>query len=184
MKGYKDKYFWIFYITKEDGFYGSDMYDVYAFTDNKDIAKKFKSTRNMKIFFEKKIKLNREEMNNLIRHHMISELKMYEGISIDKKHKSYYFELPLTLREKETCDSLSSLYTNEYIYRYVWNDASVFKDKYYYALKSLSYVSLHKFLYVDDSDWEELSEKVLPNNFNILVDQFGPLFIEYESECD
>ena len=184
LNSYKDKYFWIFYLIKENGYYGTDNYDIYAFTDDKNISKRFKATRNMKIFFVKKIKLDRQGMNDLIRHHMVSELKMYEGIFIGNDYKIQSFELPLTLREKETCDSLSSLYANEYVYRYAWNDASVFKDKYYDALKTLFYVHLHRYLYIDDSEWEEVGEKLLPNNFNILMSQFGPMFIEYESDGD
>lgn len=184
---YKERNFYLFYIISNRGFYGTDQYDIYAFTDNKKIANNFKKTRNMKKFFCKKKKLDREEYNELIRHYMENELEMFEGTTKGKHYTIETFSLVITRREKRTCQSMGSLILNENLYQYAWGSPNVFKDKYKNALKHLQYESIN--LYLDlgdefDGYVEDIVENMFPDDFNILMDQFGPTFINYKLEED
>lgn len=65
--------YWIFYIKKDaihdrfmrDNICGKDGLPIYAYTDNKTMAKKFMEERNMDKFYMKKVKIINKEINKL-----------------------------------------------------------------------------------------------------------------------
>lgn len=184
---YKERQFYLFYLLDENGCYGTDQYDVYAFTDSKKLAREFKKTRNMKMFFCKKQKLDRAAYNDLIRYYMENELEMYEGTTTGEHYTIEVFKLPITRREKRTCQSLGSLAMNEQLYLYAWKSPRLFKDKYRKALDVIQYTGVN--IYLTEGDeyngyMEDIIEEMFPDDFNILMDQFGQTFVQYKSRED
>lgn len=76
-------------------------YALYAFTNNKEYSKKFKEYRNMKIFFEKVVKMTKEEYKELKEKYVECELNeiLYKHPTLQD---SYY----------STCDLMYILSTN------------------------------------------------------------------------
>lgn len=170
-------------MLDKDGYCGTHQYDIYAFTDNKKLADKFKKTRNMKKFFCKKQKLDRAAYNDLIRYYMENELEMFEGTTVGKGYTIEIFKLVITRREKRTCQSLGSLVLNERLYTYAWDSPKLFKEKYRKALDTIQYSAVNKYI-VEGGCIEDIVENMFPDDFSILMDQFGPTFIQYKSEKD
>lgn len=173
---YEDRIFWIFYLLDED-FYGTSKYDIYAYTDSKDIAKRFKETRDMKKFFMKRVKLDSDGFNNIVRYYSSNELENFTGkLRVEDKNISKNFSIPITRREKQHVKNMASLYLNEYLCNAAWYDAGIYKSKYFNALNELLYVGVHASMYFqtyDENTWEILQKRMNSNDFNILYKNFS-----------
>lgn len=170
--------FWFFY-TKEDPTQENSPYELYAFTNDSSIAKEFIKSRCMDKFYAKTKKLDRQNYNELIRHHMTAELSMFKGkCRMSKSVKPLDFELPITKREKTKIIQNQSIYLHEYLYRYVWDDIGILKDKYLEALATLGYPMLQTFIYYGDNPISRsVEDSMLANDMNILLEEFGWSFV-------
>lgn len=175
----KKKKYWLFYLISKVDIYGSLPYDIYAFTDDIELAESFVNTRNMNMFYTKQKKLNKKEINELLKTYMTCELGWMEiTTKIKEKYKVGRFNLPLTLREKQSCYNMSSLYLDDYIYRTVWDDNRIFKNKYANALDVLLYSGLREYLNGNEYTWSETNAKLVPDYMEFIFHDFRDLFIK------
>lgn len=178
MKDNEFKY-WIFYLVNSRCIFDISNYDIYAFTDNKEIAENFIKTRNMNKFYLKKMKLNREERNNLIKNNLNSELSFMEGTTRTRKYKVTSFKIAVTKHEKLFCNNDETIYIHEYLYRFVWGEPSILKDKYINALSTLGFIQMHEMIVDGDMDsWSDTVSRMHPDHFNMILSHVKDLFIE------
>lgn len=171
--------FWIFYIINKSiaENNGEFVNDVYAFTNDIELAENFINTRNMEIFYAKYVKLNKSEYNDLIRHYMTCELEWFKGTTKNKKYKIKPIKVALTRKEKMRIQSMASLTLHEEIYKYVWKNIFPFKFEYIKALKVLLYLDLQRYI----TDGEELeSHSIYSNDLAIIIGNIRELFIDSE----
>lgn len=175
--------FWFFY-TKENPDDDNSPYMLYAFTDNADLAKQFMKSRCMEKFYLKTGKLDRANYNELINHHLQSELHLYEGYCrLDSSMKANKFELPLTLREELRVMQNKSIYLHEKLFRYVWDKIGILKDKYLEALVVLGYPMLQTYVFYGENPISRtVEDALLGNDMNILLEEFGWSFVPDEEE--
>jgi hypothetical protein len=176
--------FWLFYLIDIDEAMYTEEYDLYAFTDNEELAKGFIDTRNMDKFFVKEVKMTLEERNSLLREYLNSELVELKGTTKGSHYKIHSFTIPVTSREKMYCMNDETIYIHEYLYQYVWGDPEVFKNKYQKALMTIGFVGLHELIIEngDDDVWSETAGKMLPDTFNMLMHHSKKLFIDLSIE--
>lgn len=171
---------YVFIYTGKDSIYSTTQYEIYAWTDNKDYAERFASTRNMKYFFMKKVKLSLQERNRLIKDHMMCELSEFEGntqLELGKKVKK--FSIVLTKREKQSIMLERGLAINEYIFTAVWDDCNYLKDSIQEALQRLLYFDFQKYLlYGENEVTSNAMKKVKVNDMNIILKNIGSLLLE------
>ena len=171
--------FWLFYLNdpKKD-------YPLYAFTNDSALAKNFKMSRCMDHFYEKKASLDRTDYSNLIKKHMRAELQLFEGhVKTGKSQRSSSWSLALTKQEVLHIMQNTSLYLHEKLYQLVWSDPYLFKRKYLKALDKLGYVALHEYINSGDNSYtRQFEERILSNDLEFLLEEYGWTFIEEVKE--
>ena len=98
------------------------MYSLYGYTNNKKLANKFRETRNMEIFFEKVIHMDKTEYKNLCESNIEGEIKynLYKIFSInnDKIRTELMFIISTGLEYDIMCFDypvyLNKLFVNVY----------------------------------------------------------------------
>lgn len=168
------KKFWFFY-TKYDAYGENDDFELYAFTDNKEIAQSFKDTRCMDKFYLKTAKLDRQNYNELIRHHMMCELSYHEGnCKIDFSNKLKKYKMAITKREEQRLLRDISLFMHEKLYGCVWKDIWCLADKYIDALTLLCYPGLQSYITLGENPiHQSVEDAILCNDINLLFDQIN-----------
>lgn len=177
-KNKKEK-IWLFYLISDEEIHNTLKYDIYAFTNDIELADNFTNSRDMSKFYIKCKKINIEEKNNLIKYYMNCELeKMTCMTRMKNDYKIQSIALAVTRKERISCQNLSSLYLNEYIYREVWNDPQIFKSKYRNALNTILYEGLHKYISLGDNEiWENSISKMHSNDLSIMMQLIKESFI-------
>lgn len=114
--------------------------DIYAYTDNKKIAKEFDKYRDMKKIKKVIKKISKEDVNELAIDYKLQRLTNYEFI--DTVSKSNLI-IPVTELEKITIINQSVNIREKEIYSYCWFPHSVFKSDIRESLISLKYHIFH-----------------------------------------
>lgn len=171
------KKFWFFYIIDKQIADEHQVFvnDIYAYTDDPELAENFISTRNMSIFYMKTKKLTDSDMKELFRHYMIFELELFEGTTRNKKYHVKKFSIALTRRERQIVQAKSSVILHENVYHFVWNNIAPFKNKYIKALKTILYLDLRKYISDGDSGTEGY---LYSNDLTIILENYRDLFIK------
>ncbi len=155
----KSKY-WIFYSIFNGDLYGVRQYEIYAFTDNINLAEEFVNTRNMNM-----------------------ELELFEGLTKNSNYKISKFNIPITRREKLFLQNNSIILCHEKLYEFLWKDFTILSSPYKKAFKTLLAEDLSKMIYngsIDDSI--EAENRIQPDEFNILMWLFKDVFIPFKEE--
>ena len=151
--------------------------EIYAYTTKKNLADDFIKGRDMSKFYIKKVELNKKDLNALYHDYMNQELMIYEGITRTKKYKIKDFSCVLTKREVTIIEAMLSRYMHEKIYKYLWTDPDVFKDKYKEALDNILYTGLNKYITEGgDGIWEQTEGRMLENHLSAIVFSLSYLF--------
>lgn len=167
---------YLIYI-KTDDMADVAQYDIYAYTNSKEILKQFKETRNMDKFYIKKESFTKEELNDLYKTHMHSNLEKYKVSFRDNCYHYHEASIPITQWERMKIDMASSMVIHEKIYEHVWTDIYPLKKKYYNALSKLLYVGLHHYITEGGDDlWSETEGKMISLSLPCLFDYCGELF--------
>lgn len=177
--------FWLFY-TKYDAHGSNEDYELYAFTDNNEMAKSFKETRCMAKFYMKTVKLDRMNYNELIRHHMMCELEFYEGnCKLESSNKIKKYIMAITKREKQRLLTDITLVLHENLYYYVWDNISILNDEYLNALALLGYPGLQTFIYYGENPVKQsIEDSLVCNDINLLLGQISWSLVPEKSDDD
>lgn len=165
----------IFYLLLEGGIGVTFNKDVYAFTNDPEIAYNFSKTRNMDVFVCKTHKITESEYNIFLKNYMKEELSMHESYTKTKK-SIQTINIALTRREKTMIRSDISNILYEKILEYMTWNTEIIKKKYRDSLDKLLYFGNSGFEFEDDVSSTERESKIIPNDLNYIIDRYGVLF--------
>lgn len=167
---------WVFYLLKKSV---DDILpnDIYAFTDDKNLAKSFRQTRNPERFYEKTMRVTIDEYQSLGYENMSKELR---AVTLDTKTESYLpdkAELVLTRNEEELIRSNEYVFTNALL-DYVFNPV-IFTKHYRWALEVLLFDDIYHYGCCDDGAddaSDKISDCLILDELGMLLDIYGDLF--------
>lgn len=172
--------FWFFYTKEDDG-----TYELYAFTDDKELANAFMESRCMERFYKKTEKLDRMNYNELIRSYMTCELEYFEGLCQLVSSECSKFKLPVTKREKQRILADESVMLHEKLYAHVWDNISILQTEYLEALWTLGYPALQSYIkFGDNPIHRTVEDGFIPNDMNFLLDVCGWSFVPEKRKSD
>lgn len=130
-------YKYYFFYEVEEG----EEPELYAYTDDKSLAKEFELERDMNIFFKKKTEITKDEVNILAKDYKEMRLSILEGYTKDINNisKLIDFSLVVTELEKLTIISKYDEIINYDLCVYSRNTPFVFKKDIFKALEYLDY---------------------------------------------
>lgn len=136
--------YWFFYIDDEylDIIYieepGSNLY---AYTDNYDIAIKFKKTRNMRIFTMKEKILSRIDVNRLIGNFQREQLIEVNCISslMNVRKSTFKYKIVMTQMEHTNIQNIIQHLCVKKLWDNTWINPKIFKDKYFESLYAIGF---------------------------------------------
>jgi len=147
MKIYK-----FFKIPDEDDNNGclEERYPLYAITNNKDLANRFKHDRNMKKFICKTHKhITKEEYAEMCNEDRGSVLELYEAITIFKnqhtKKNSTKTNILITYYERQMIEEMDSYLADESFWRQMPYPL-IFKNRYVKMLDVFQYLTYYKLM--------------------------------------
>lgn len=143
------KRLYIFYIDRIKSGYGvmygfedrglEEKYPIYAWTTNDKLAKKFRDSRDMKYFIERRHDYDDDEVVTFGNRNRVTEL-LTRKLPTLKNDDWENVKMVLTWSEAESLsDAISMGLTNQPIYRI---DYEILKDKYIEPLAKLAYTEL------------------------------------------
>lgn len=179
----KYKYY-IFYInTKEEyvcNLLENDNLPIYAYTDNSDLALKFKIQRNMKYFIYKKCSLTRDEVRMLATEIPRSILINKNGISKDPyTYADIPYDIVCTYIEEVSCNHMCW----NAIYQKVWDciyfDPMIINDRFRKSLECIYYIKHYNQVHQDVKDIEtDIFHFIKPDFLAAFVKNYGFLLRE------
>ena len=177
------KKFWFFYVKEANE--ESNAYELYAFTDSKNIAEEFMRTRCMSKFYKKIVKVDRLNYNHLIKNHMMCELEYHEGVCRTNSNKFCTYKLPVTKYENRRIMADESIFLHETLYTYVWYDINFLKKKYIEALWTLGYTMLNSYVkYGQNLIHDKIEDNMIPNDMNFLLNVCGWTYISEKRDLN
>ena len=156
--------YWIIYKNNE----------MYAYTDDKSIFEKFQLQRNMELFNFKKVKLTKDEVNDLAKDYKYKILRERLLKTIDRSI-SYFIDVSMVITDLEYNITMSiSNYTEIQLSTYCWINPFQFNDSIYNSLIKIGYISIYNTIvgkdeYIDEND----------DDVNLIVDEFQVFLKEY-----
>lgn len=134
---------YLFYKKSPEGFVNDPV--LYAFTNNKDVANKFRNDRNMdKFVFHKETGVSKDEFNRFSsQYHKCELINGHFYTKGDILNKRVPVSVLCTCKEEETVLINSDKMWNEY--KDCLFDASMIKNKYLKALNTLMYFKFYGF---------------------------------------
>lgn len=135
--------YWFFYIKpeyKDNVCIEVDDGLLYAYTDNKDLAKKFEETRDMSKFFKVKRKITRDELNYLADVYNKEYMMMKSFETKTENGDVITCDLVLTKMEFFAIDRAYIEMSISKIWTYTWINPFIFKEKIIDALDNLGYI--------------------------------------------
>ena len=146
-------------------FYLKGSIDPYAYSDDKDIIKEFKKTRNMDKFIFKKILMNNDEL------HILSEINPGSLLmNYDFKVGDLIIRVPITMNEKLNIEAYGNRIVTLDIYMCAGIPIELFKKEIQKDLKLIEYDDAFNF----DSDNKEY-HIFTPDLFIIFCKYYGDL---------
>lgn len=169
---------WIFYLVGDEDVYGTSPNEIYAYTTDITTAAQFIDERDMSLFYMKNLKVSRDELNDLYRHHTSSLLQIIERETRDPENpvKTVDFKIALTNREVLACDSQLSVWVNEELCSKALVPPLLFKDKYVKYLVRLMYISNFEYIHNREIIHRSSNTKVIGDYYSIIMENFGDLF--------
>lgn len=178
---------WRFYIIPEKD-NEKRRYDLYAITNNKEFAKKFKKERDMNKFVVRSTNETKESYaefaNNNLSYVLDYRTFITKTITENKKYTTTDVKILSTFYEQQCCDSniqvMEALDTSE------WRDAipyKVYKKKIEEALRVLEYVAHYKVYtlefsgrYVDPNDDDYSAPDIWYDELGLFIKLFRHTF--------
>ena len=157
--------YYIFYLIDDDDS------EIYAYTDEKVLYKRFKNERNENIFRVRKEYLTKEQVNLLAKRHPMSRLMVMEGYTKEIGKPGIPVPLTLVVTESEEMSIISTYDSliNHDIFTISHVNPFIFNKKIFDALNYIDYV--YNYLYMCDP---EKVDELYPNfQFNYDIDIFG-----------
>ena len=146
-------------------FYLKGSIDPYAYSDDKDIIREFKKTRNMDKFIFKKILMNNDEL------HILSEINPGSLLmNYDFKVGDLIIRVPITMNEKLNIEAYGNRIVTLDIYMCAGIPIELFKKEIQKDLKLIEYDDAFNF----DSDNKEY-HIFTPDLFIIFCKYYGDL---------
>ena len=146
-------------------FYLKGSIDPYAYSDDKDIIREFKKTRNMDKFIFKKILMNNDEL------HILSEINPGSLLmNYDFKVGDLIIRVPITMNEKLNSEAYGNRIVTLDIYMCAGIPIELFKKEIQKDLKLIEYDDAFNF----DSDNKEY-HIFTPDLFIIFCKYYGDL---------
>lgn len=141
-------------------------YPLYAFTNNKSLAKRFEKERKKNLFIKVINNMSREEYANFAMNNRGNDLKIQRLLSVTdkdtKKQKIIQIEVLLTQNEYVNCNEPFSPVYDEgwwgYILSTFYTDPYVFNEDLRQALRILDYTITYK-LHRDSSSFDFIEEE-------------------------
>lgn len=164
------KYYLFYFIEKdEDGF--EIERSLYAYTDNKKMAKRFKEERNMDKFFEKTLYPSKKEIHDFAVEYKQMMLQRKKLRFYNKTIGSFFTgELIMTIDESLFIDhKVSSLILVE-LSEHAWINPYIFNEETFNALKTIEYVSFYENIVYGNSNEDP---KVIGDEVAIFVHYYG-----------
>ena len=173
---------WKFYLIPEKD-NQNKRYDLYAITNNKKYAKRFKEERNMDMFIERCTDEDKSDYIKFINDNRHCALIIKELMTRDVYKNGYIgtkkVEVLLTIYEHENCDTENIVIDT--MEDGMWNSAipyRVYKKKLLNSLRLLDYVSNYKLYSLDFNNMVIDPEDDDYSAPDIYIDELG-LFIRY-----
>lgn len=163
MIGEKTYLYWIYYMKE------NDKYKIYAYTDQKELSTLFEEFRDMSKFYIKKIKLNREDVNNLAELYQPLYL-MEKELTYRKFNKVGKIKMAITMMENLTLQNhISKIHIDLLLGNVSFNiDPNLLKPKIRDALTVLGYTELYNYIY-EESDKPEY----IIDELNVFIEYYG-----------
>lgn len=157
-------------------FYSKDTNELYAYTDDKNLANGFESQRDMNKFIKVKKKISRSLVNDLARDYdgeylLEGGMRVYDSVTKETSE----CKLVVTKIEWITVSSTGFSFVNEEIYRYCWLSPHVFNDEIFNALKVVGYNDIHNVLVrtENDNDINDPFDYIIPDDLGIFLKYYG-----------
>ena len=168
-----EKSTWIIY--KYDEIYG---YELYAYSTEKKLVKKFIEERNMKLFKIKKEKLTHEEIQDLDKETNSSYLTILIGKTKLGSHGSEVidFELVVTKEEKVCTDNVSYNNLCSELWKHTWINPLIFNDKLIKALCINNYVNGYRMIngiHLPNSNKTYYYNDLQPDTLSCFISLYG-----------
>ena len=170
MASNKHKY-WLFYLVDKD----AEFDDLYAFTDNPELAENFIETRSCKKFYLRIEKFDTSEINQFLRTRLPLELSMFSGNMRIRSNDVKNFSVAMTDREISDIRMHFSSFLYEKLLSIELNDTRCLKKKYIKALQNLLFPPAFETI----EDAEDAVQRVVSteiDNFKYIYDAYGDLF--------
>lgn len=167
---------YLFYIFA-DGFNESHVPILYAYTNNKEYAKRFRETRNMDIFIEDVKHVDKSEYNELtMNFHNRGSMLVETKLLTSHKHELTKVNMIMTQHEEDVC-ILKTDDVFEELAKYTSIQAVCFNDDVIDALNTLYYFDIMKM-------YSAKSLGIYNENFNIpkdtmIVDQLQFFILKF-----
>jgi len=163
----KYKYY-LYYLYDENI---DDNVELYAYTDNKELAKQFEKERDMNLFHKRVMKFDRSTVNNLVKYNQPNNLMLMNGYTKDIDNPGIPVPFSLVVTEAEEMSLISSY--DSFISYEIFSMARVnpfcFNKKIFNALKYIDYVYSYMYCYEP-----EKIEDIFPNaQYDYEFDIFG-----------
>ena len=162
--------YWLYFLKNDDGTIDTEPY---AYTDNKDMAKRFEIERNMNKFKKVKRKLTREEINFLAYEFQTGYM---EDVDLDVYDKStmewHEIHYVMTGNEKLTVGNLS-LSSFDDLYTCCMYNPKIFNDKIKNALYIIHYNQIYNKLSGDSDNDDRYSYEVISDPLGIFIRHYG-----------
>lgn len=163
MKEYK---YWFYYLK--------DDKTLYAYTDQKELARKFESTRDMNIFYKIKKVISKDALNSLAEEYQNKYLNEYELNTYDT-NTGYKCKVYIVMTQEEYMTVLASdagilVGLNSHCFY----DPRIFKDEIQEALNEIYY----KYFFTSISSGKAILYE-FDENVNLTIDQLGVFLAFY-----
>lgn len=172
--------YWFFFIKPEylDLVYTEKDSLLYAYTDNKEYSKLFRSQRDMNKFVMIKRNIDRDEVNhlakNFTREYIIKKEIKTKSKGIGSKIINY--DLIITKTEENIIQNNAYKALTVDMWTSAWTSPYIFKDKYVKALDIIGLVDRYNII----NSWKSLDKKVdkvgeniQPDYLSTFIRQFG-----------
>lgn len=171
--------YWFFYIDDE---YLDIVYieepnsNLYAYTDDYNIAVKFKKIRNMKIFTMEEKSLNYEEVNRLAYKFQREKLVIakFESSMTHSKSDLFKYELALTEMEHTNIQNIVHQIFISKMWNSTWIDPHIFKNKYLDMLYDIGFGYGYEMI-SDKTDMtlpQIIYSLFVPDSLGIFIEQY------------
>lgn len=152
--------YWLFYLNDDDS--------LYAYTDDKKLAKRFKHERNMKLFTCKKVKLDKEGVKYLAEDVNDGILHLATLHTKDADGKTYDIKLVISKMEEYTVMVEGGDLVASKLMVYAWTPLEIFSPKLRKSLKVLGYKDCS-----DQITFGYESDIFTPDDLGIFLKHYG-----------